>query len=350
MSELTYILGAGASYQSIPVVKTFSKRFEKFVLEELSKSFKGWNGADWGDFIPKAKTLASEISSHQSFDTYFKKLFHNNLFEEINSSKRLLNMYFFWEHLTNGEDSTENKEDFKKESKIDKRYDALIAGLLKPYQKQLETFAPKVNFITWNYDLNLFSSLKNYFSPKSTFREFIEKIETSESIWEVENQIQVINMNGYFFSSCLEECINLKDEKPNLPANFNSKVFKDKIGNDSQRIKFAWEQNDNAITDKANTAISNSENIVVIGYTFPLYNRIVDLGYLNKRVVDSCRIVLQDPQADNLRTTFLEMFDLPGIDTPNSYLNVKKKIDCSYFYIPSNIFTEKNNFAQISFL
>jgi hypothetical protein len=27
MSELTYILGAGASYQSMPVVKTFPSRF-----------------------------------------------------------------------------------------------------------------------------------------------------------------------------------------------------------------------------------------------------------------------------------------------------------------------------------
>jgi hypothetical protein len=30
--ELTYILDAGASYQSLPVVKTFPKRFKMFLI------------------------------------------------------------------------------------------------------------------------------------------------------------------------------------------------------------------------------------------------------------------------------------------------------------------------------
>ena len=34
--ELTYILGAGASYQSIPVVKTFNKRFDNLLFEASS--------------------------------------------------------------------------------------------------------------------------------------------------------------------------------------------------------------------------------------------------------------------------------------------------------------------------
>ena len=32
-SELTYIIGAGASFQSIPIVKTFSDRFDQFIME-----------------------------------------------------------------------------------------------------------------------------------------------------------------------------------------------------------------------------------------------------------------------------------------------------------------------------
>ncbi len=32
MDELTYILGAGASYQSIPIVRTFANRFSQFSI------------------------------------------------------------------------------------------------------------------------------------------------------------------------------------------------------------------------------------------------------------------------------------------------------------------------------
>ncbi len=73
--ELTYILGAGASYQSIPIVKTFPERFNEFtrVLGRMSEE---------GDFFDETKgpinnikdasiELSKDFMSHQSFDTYF---------------------------------------------------------------------------------------------------------------------------------------------------------------------------------------------------------------------------------------------------------------------------------------
>ena len=101
MKELTYILGAGASYQSIPVVKTFNKRFLEFI-----DSLKTNNGNVWPpEYRPKMANaidylteLSKEFSSHQSFDTYFKKLFHFGKHDKINLGKRLLNLYFMWEH------------------------------------------------------------------------------------------------------------------------------------------------------------------------------------------------------------------------------------------------------------
>ncbi len=82
--ELTYILGAGASFQSIPVVKTFPARFMKFsnfivslqsdYQRTLDYDSKVYNNItklkEWSQSLQKA------FKSHQSFDTYFKKLFH----------------------------------------------------------------------------------------------------------------------------------------------------------------------------------------------------------------------------------------------------------------------------------
>ena len=138
--ELTYIFGAGASFQSIPIVKNFNNRllrFKKFLVDESQKE-----SGDARSKLTNASnilhSLYREFSSHQSFDTYFKKLFHLGLIDKISLGKKLLNLYFLWEHSSSSLNynlSTDDplyKESFKKESLIDKRYDALIAGLIKP--------------------------------------------------------------------------------------------------------------------------------------------------------------------------------------------------------------------------
>lgn len=87
-----------------------------------------------------------------------------------------MNLYFLWEHLQASEEvitkTAENKNDpgkikneeiFEKQSAIDKRYDALIAGLLQPY-REIKFFG-NINFISWNYDLNLPCSVKSFTHP-----------------------------------------------------------------------------------------------------------------------------------------------------------------------------------------
>jgi hypothetical protein len=140
----------GASYQSIPVVKTFPKRFE-FFNENVLKLFCNYS-SELSNSYTLGLNLVKEFQTHQSFDTYFKKLFHNNNSDEIQKAKKILNLYFYFEHLSQIAPKPPKAIDdllFWKESKIDKRYDALIAGLLKPVRGKLKVFC-KTNFITWN--------------------------------------------------------------------------------------------------------------------------------------------------------------------------------------------------------
>ncbi|MBL0146508.1 MAG: hypothetical protein IPP48_12965 [Chitinophagaceae bacterium] len=102
-NELTYILGAGASYQSIPIVKTFPERF-KYFLNHLKAIWEDLRFPEDKRFFfegiyNKANSLLNSFESHQSFDTYFKKLFHTNQKSEVIESKKILNLYFTWEHL-----------------------------------------------------------------------------------------------------------------------------------------------------------------------------------------------------------------------------------------------------------
>jgi hypothetical protein len=346
MNELTYILGAGASYQSIPVVKTFPKRFgffNEYVLQPSSRF-----NIELTDLYASGLNLVREFKTHQSFDTYFKKLFHNDKPEEIKKAKKILNLYFYWEHLSETDDSKPTTPidnlPFWKQSKIDKRYDALIAGLLQPVNGELKMFC-KTNFITWNYDLNLFSSLKNYFKPESTVKEFLDEITSdkkNENLWKIDDQIEVINMNGFFYSSQFDNYINLPEcgFVPNtFPDQFNDEFCKNQLQSDSEKIKFAWEAGFD-ISKIAKSKINDSKNVVVIGYTFPLYNRLVDLDFISNEFlinVEMRKIILtiQDPNSVNIIQSLQELYE------NNYHLNktIKAKSDCEQFYIPSNIYT-----------
>ena len=96
MSELTYILGAGASYQSFPIVNTFNKRFNDFIAEYdlLCEDARKDMYEFYGELLlgsEFAKALSSEFDNHQSFDTYFKKLFHQR--KNVSCAKLFREMY-----------------------------------------------------------------------------------------------------------------------------------------------------------------------------------------------------------------------------------------------------------------
>ena len=87
MADITYIFGAGASCQSMPLVSNFKDRFDVFE-EHLQISSSSLNP----NLIIDIKDFKKEISSHFSFDTYFKKLFHQEV-DEKKINKLLLNIH-----------------------------------------------------------------------------------------------------------------------------------------------------------------------------------------------------------------------------------------------------------------
>ena len=215
-TELTYILGAGASYESIPVVKTFADRFEQFYMYISNKCNKGEeryeNKGDYSAYAAannSIKFFRDFLKSNYSFDLVFKKMFHLGKEDAIKMGKKVLHLYFLWEHMQfvqeTKPDSLNKKDVFWKQSTKDKRYDALIAGLLQPIQGKSEMHC-KTNFVTWNYDFNLLESIKYYYYPKESFKDFFKEISTDNpNLFNIKNQIKVLNMNGYFYSEIFDE-------------------------------------------------------------------------------------------------------------------------------------------------
>jgi hypothetical protein len=360
MKELTYILGAGASYQSMPVVKTFEHRFSVFnnnfraILPNVLK-------LGFPDYMKdkfSGKELQLEFMAHQSFDTYFKKLFHKGQQSEINFAKKILHLYFLWEHLQSDFSKPDIKEFFWKQSKVDKRYDAMIAGLLQPISGQSKTFC-KTNFITWNYDLNLLSSIKTFFYPDENYADFLIRIQSpTPNIWNIDDQITIINMNGYFYSSFFNDETEIYDL--NFTDILNKKITADYFDNnyideDANLIKFAWETKSaninesryNPIEKIAQDAVVNSPDIIIIGYTFPIYNRLQDLEFFDANKITTQtlfdnnnkeiprKIYIQDPNAIDIKASTIQQFDF----LPKSFFDTQiiPLSDCTSFIVPNRI-------------
>ncbi len=194
--------------------------------------------------------------------------------------------------------------------------------------------------------MNLFISLKNYFSPNESMGEFLIKIDKGNNLWQIDDKISVINMNGYFYSSLLSflsDINTLQSDKiephkilqDKITSDYFSPTFIDK---DAELIKFAWESNsvtiarDLSFVKYAKAKISESKNIVIIGYTFPLYNRLVDLEYLSQDVIANRDVVVQDPNGKTITQNLLDYYRINGNN------KLKPVVDCDSFYIPSSIF------------
>lgn len=350
--SITYILGAGASFQSFPIVNSFPHRFSRFTdnIDMIIKDQRSDTDTSqkFGLLLDSSKVLSNEFRAHSSFDTFFKKLFHTEEFSQIKLYKKILNIYFIWEHLATIESiPTDFKGDiFTKRSQIDKRYDAFIAGLLKPIKNKKETFC-NINIISWNYDLDLLSSLKNYYYPKASFKEFFEETKSDTFELRIGNHISILNMNGYFYTNCFDSCTNIRDVFFNecvtkkITSDFFDYSFDD---NDSNLIRFAWELSDEnlaSIIKSAKQFIQQSDNLIVIGYTFPLYNRLIDIKYLTTDSLLHKDIIIQDPRASEIRDDFITNFSLPSNNLP-----LRAKASCDNFFVPEGIFQPSNEFLS----
>jgi hypothetical protein len=343
-TALTYILGAGASFQSFPLVNTFAGRFKQFI-----DTITGQTALDSGNVDHErnlyllrdtSKILLKEFEDHQSFDTFFKKLYHIEDYKNIKLYKKVLNIYFIWEHTCQGYviNGKTDPDFFLKRANIDKRYDALIAGLLKPMKGEKKLFC-KTNFITWNYDLNLLSSIKNYFFPNLCFGELIDRMGYENIEWKINDEITILNMNGYFYASVFDGFKNIPQQnsydliKSKIKADYLKDTTKDY---DAECIRFAWEFKEiDKLSSIAFKMIEQSKNIVVIGYTFPLYNRLVDSKYLNGYSLKGKNVIIQDPNSIELGADFLEYFGVNQI-----IQGFTKKTSCNSFYVPQDIFNQ----------
>lgn len=334
--KITYYLGAGASYNSMPLVNTFLSRFKKFTT--ITTNITALNQST---MVADIKQFELEVAGHYSFDTFFKKLFHTGRTNEILMYKQILALYFLCEQFYDIYDRklVEYRSKFDNtptKQSIDVRYDALIASLLLPIEGL--KFMADVSIVTWNYDLCLVNSIANFYGDPA-FGMYFEGMKKSNSCSF--DQLSVMNMNGSIYTNRIKNTGQLDYEKIKEFITLMSQSYGQNFGElyeASELISFAWEQKNSNLVDQVIERIKESDYIVVIGYTFPIYNRLIDSRIFTTDSLKHKKVVIQDPLASKILENFKFNFKLSEDEIEVYRIELMPVEDCSMFHIPSSLY------------
>lgn len=370
MSKVVYLLGAGASFgkristaeeikanknhgiitfinpaaptyritEGLPIVTEIPERIgyiikelETIQLAELSEKsilplgqFGGMGVTSAREmFIKDLKWLQEECASHATIDTFAKKLWLKKEFKLYKKVECLLALYFIIEQIIN---------------KPDNRYDTFLANILT---SQL-TIPDEICIVTWNYDSQFEIAYKEYLDDKldKDLTTNLRLISRGDSIPPFFNS-SIFKING---SATFREMRSLgafcgKGADQELTESIliellNYYVIGLDKNNNSCKLSFAWEDDSEKnkqywLNLEGNT--QDAVSLVVIGYTFPFFNRNID-----RTLFDAMKnlrtIYIQDPNAENLIQNIR-----PVLSDYHSQTKIIPLTNVDQFYLPAEL-------------
>lgn len=327
MPHITYLLGAGASANALPVYKNFKQRLKHFRLFLEHRK----DGID--DFYTSRSRinnhlqqvldrLLKEMDFHSTPDTVAKKYFHKGDVIAVRALKSALVVFFIFEQtISQGVCGEKNDwSSFEERRVVDNRYDSLIATLLKP-KKGFE-LQENVSVITWNYDYQFELTYKQF--TDLSFPEISTALSSHPNPFAVSNEkielkpFNLLHLNGVAFNFPQRgqiEVFNGPFSIADYPIDdlffiFN-KVFHHTEGDSGMSsiddyFFFGWEKLDKQglpskdfnIYAAAMELAKQTEVLVVVGYSFPIFNRAVDEMLISEmKKVEKVFIQSKDSQA-----------------------------------------------------
>lgn len=336
MSKVTFLFGAGASAESIPVVNKINDRLAE-VVELLKKSEFDLSDQEYFPHLPnKSKQqyrnelisdfewLLSESKNHYSIDTFAKKLFITWEDYDLNRLKIVLSIYF---HI------------IQSLEKPDSRYDSFLAAILKTST----TLEFELDILSWNYDFQLELAMAEYSGQRDIHHNgsLLNVNQKNLSFRHEDHPFGVFKLNGsacladktrfrhYIFYQILHEEFTI-EQFENVVKQYG---YKDLPSSDkpSSLLSFAWEEeNQQSILELCTKRMENCEVLVVIGYSFPFFNRSVDRKIFGK-LPKLRKIYVQDLKANEV----IERIE--AIIGSNSGIQLVPRFDVSQFLLPNEL-------------
>ncbi len=355
MANITYLLGAGASANCLPVVSNMNQRFLSmhkvfYSLNDNRKVYDSFSemslvkkkyGTTIKNILDDIKWIIEETNKHQTIDTVAKKFYLNS--SQHNNLKRLkyiLILLFLYEQKMPKElllnelfDSDSENPKITKEL-YDKRYDTFLASIINNKIDHIE-LNKSVKILTWNYDVQLEIALKNYLPINfDDIQKHSQSIPSRYTLLDEtynkkkfdHNKFGIVRLNGIALHDDLDSIIEIEtNNKSFLDTDFIStehflieliRTYSDfqtksvtKFFNFSWEINNQFEEKDKLYYEKFNIVdeiAKITDVLVIIGYSFPLFNREIDKRIFNNMYkVNS--VYIQDFDSEKIEELFLSI-------------------------------------------
>jgi len=338
MNKITYIFGAGASRNALPIVKDIPDRLKSLInlleSEKLQLSteekFKdtGLENLESKNFYQKKlikdlQWLLDYESKHSSVDTFARKLSIIGDHQNLKKLKVVLSVFFTFEQII---------------KQPDKRYDSFFASLYN----EVNELPKNVRILSWNYDSQFELSYLQYSREINTSNiQVALNISYKYGNNHERDKFGIYKLNGitglrrhnsyefvhYGYTNNLnvEFDINIVNE---IIRSYTVGKFSKK---NIPLFSFAWETDSNkkSIIEIAREATEDSIALVVIGYSFPVFNRNTDREIIGA-MKNLKRVYFQAPDAEIL----IERFKAIKNDIKEKDIELIPKYDLEQFVIP----------------
>ena len=336
--KIAYLFGVGASRNCLPIVDEIPSRLELMImlLKTQDEDFFNdqWTEARftytkkelYNFLLSDFEWLLSHSREHASIDTFAKKLYIKGNSRDLRRLKVVLSAFFVLE---------------QSRMSYDKRYDTFYASILT---NSLNSFPKNVRILSWNYDFQFERALSEY-SDQNDLKSnqgYLNVISKYNYRKNRPDEFSIIKLNGtsnfldkswrnnYEFCSSFETCVSTKviNEVLSNYALLLSSDAKLYCG-----LSFAWErftEGDIDIIESAKLETADTEILIVIGYSFPYFNRDVDKEIITN-MKDLKKVYFQSPQAEVLIERFQSLH--PEFDLKNM---VSRK-DVGQFLLPNEL-------------
>lgn len=313
MSKIVYLFGAGASANALPVVNGIPERLENIIKQIGETTIDEEFNEDKTKLIKDLQWLLEGAKRHATIDTFAKKLWLNG----GNDSTRLsiaLSVFFTVEQILKNPDS---------------RYDTFLASTL---QKRNKSIPDNIKILTWNYDSQFEISSKEY----NAHFFITEKYHAHN---DDENYYQIIKING---SSRLSEG-NLCVKYSSLTNDALTEILTQyknaptQKGSNFSRLSFAWDKtNRDKLHEQLKRLISDAEVLVIIGYSFPFFNREVD-KMIFSTMPKLGKIYIQDLNPEEVEQNMRPALSPIQVAHPSLNRNIIKLPRVDQFYLPAEL-------------
>lgn len=326
--KVVYLLGAGASYNGVPIVEHIPGELKNLIEDLKTNENYQLDGSIFGNFqytntqaleelISSMEWMLEQTNGRHSIDTVAQGFNQRQNRDDLDRIKRALSAFF----LLNQAKRTP-----------DKRYDNFLSAIIEN-----RVMPSNFRILSWNYDLQFEMTAEHFTGIKDlkSNQEFLNVV-SKYSTRNPKEGFKLFKLNGStgFY-------MNKGFRYSNSVDRFEGELTKEIVDSIARGyaicrhtrevfsgLSFSWERDDNPIVDRACEEISDAEVLVVIGYSFPDMNTRIDKRFL-KHMPHLQRVIIQDPNAHITAQRFKDL------EQSHADYEVIPRTDVSSFYIPS---------------